>query len=111
MRGYAPEPVTHHGSRGDVRRYETTRYELIAERGAERHLITYSARKTQQALVNAIFDHVEAIRARLDLEASTANEIEGKGDRLVIVFPNGWRIRWSHRTEREAVQDGEYAGI
>ena len=65
MRDYAPMPVTHRGQRGSVRVYETTRYELIAERGAERYLITYSARKTQGAMIKCAWDHLDAIRARV----------------------------------------------
>ena len=103
-------PVTHRGSRGNVRSNDGTRYELIAERGDERRLLTYT-RKTRRMLISCIWDRREALIDLFELTEDAENTIEGAGDRLVIGFTGGWHVRWSGRTEREAIQSGEYRTV
>lgn len=103
-------PITHRGQAHTIRTYDTTRYELVAELGRERRRITYSARKTHQIMVRSCWEKLDALLAFLALTPDTPNTIEGKGDRLAFVFPNGARIFWG-RTEREAITEGELTSI
>lgn len=103
MRGYAPLPVTHQGRTREVRSYDLTRYEIVAEHDGETFLICYTARPT----VSVLLSEMQGESARiLDGSADAALSKSGKG-RQTQFSASGWTFRYSGRTEREAVQNGE----
>jgi hypothetical protein len=82
-----------------------TRYELIAERGETRILIAYSMRQGRHTLLTAVQKHGQAL---IDFMGITDKDL------LVFLRPaklgahigpaaNPWSIRFSGRTQREAV--------
>ncbi len=105
INAYAPLPVTHQGQVRGVRSYDLTRYEMVAEHDDDRYLIAYNVRATRQRLHAELFS--DAVRLRiLDGAEGAFIETTGKG-RQTAFHVNGWTVRWSGRTEREAIQSGE----
>jgi hypothetical protein len=96
-------PVTHRGQFRNVRSNTPTRYEMIAERGTERYVIGYYARRTRRSVWAAAFD--SRIRMLDGLDEAPV-DVSGKGARTAIAF-NGWTVRFSGRTERSAIAEGE----
>jgi hypothetical protein len=79
-----------------------TRYELVLERGAERFRLCYTGRKNRRGMIDAIF------RLGAELGAFTGQkEVRfGKGATAQL---GDWAVRFSGRTQREAIIAGELA--
>jgi hypothetical protein len=78
-----------------------TRYELIAERGETRVLICYSMRTGRHSLLTAARKHGPALIAMMGLGDDAQIEFlkpAASGARI-----GDWSIRFSGRTQREAV--------
>ncbi len=85
---------------------QPTRYELIAERGDQRILIAYSMRTGRHSMMESVRKHGQAL---IDFMGITDKHL------LVFLKPaklgahigpaeNPWTIRFTGRTQREAVQ-------
>lgn len=77
-----------------------TRYELVLERGAERLRLCYTARKNRRGLIDAIF------RLGAELGAFTGQKEVRFGQGATAQLGD-WAVRFSGRTQREAIQAGE----
>lgn len=80
---------------------QPTRYELIAERGETRVLIGYSMRMGRHALLTMAQKHGPALIAMMGIGEDARIEFlkpAARGARI-----GEWLIRWSGRTQREAV--------
>lgn len=86
-----------------------TRYELVAEKGDERILIAYSMRTGRRALLTAAQKHGHALLAMMKLDDNTKFEFlkpAAKGAKV-----GDWTIRFSGRTQRDAISNGELPWI
>jgi hypothetical protein len=90
-------------------RNRATLYELAMTRGEERLLVAYSQRKGRRDIFKAVTaDHrVGPIMAR-----TGADRIEFAKRAADGAMMGGWTIRFTGRTERDAIIEGElpYAG-
>lgn len=77
-----------------------TRYELILERGAERFRLCYTSRKNRRGMIDAIF------RNGKELGAFTGQQEVRFGHGPTAQLGD-WAVRFSGRTQREAIQAGE----
>lgn len=77
-----------------------TRYELVLERGAERLRLCYTARKNRRGMIDAIF------RLGAELGAFTGQKEVRFGHGATAQLGD-WAVRFSGRTQREAVLAGE----
>lgn len=77
-----------------------TRYELILERGAERLRLCYTSRKNRRGMIDAIFRNGKELGS-----FSGSQEVRfGNGATAQL---GDWAVRFSGRTQREAIQAGE----
>jgi hypothetical protein len=80
-----------------------SRYEIILERGAERVRLAYTSRKSGRGLRDAIHKN------GAELVAFCGSEKMELGGRPMEYLIGGWSVRFSGRTQREAIQAGELA--
>ena len=86
-----------------ITRY-ATKYEVIAEHPEYRSiLLGYTGRKSFQGLLVAARQHGEQLVDLLGL--TTDHRADRQGSTLLL--GNGWSIRFSGRTQREAYTEGE----
>lgn len=79
-----------------------TRYELVLERGAERFRLCYTSRKNRRGMIDAIFRNGKELGA-----FSGSQDVRfGHGATAQL---GDWAVRFSGRTQREAIQAGELA--
>lgn len=78
-----------------------TLYEIIIEKGEERYLVQYAS-KSRNAILRGLRRHGEAIAARFgDTVTFARRSADG-------AYVGDWHVRYSGRTEREAIIAGEY---
>ena len=81
-----------------------TRYEAVVERhDGTKRLLAYSGRKSRQGLLAAIRQRGQAVLAFLALSETDQMTWE-KG---AFALGTGNAIRWSGRTQRDAIMEGE----
>jgi hypothetical protein len=80
-----------------------TRYEVIMERGTERVLVVYMHNQSYRRLREAVVEKINPIQTFAG--ASVYEEAMGRGKRSLAA--GDWRIRFSGRTQREAILQGE----
>jgi hypothetical protein len=79
-----------------------TRYELIAECGENRVLIAYSMRTGRHSLLTACQKHGQALIAMIGMDDNARIEFLKPASRGAKI--GDWSIRFSGRTQREAIQ-------
>lgn len=79
-----------------------TRYELVAEGPFGRILVLYSDRNNQRGLLEAVCKNGEAFAKVTGGETITI----GKRHGMPATCPNGVKVFWSGRTQREAYIEG-----
>ena len=82
----------------------STAYELVATDGDRSVLICYTARKSFAGILQATLD-----RGDLLSDATGAIDITWNKASKSIVTDNGWQIKLSGRTQRDAICNGELA--
>jgi hypothetical protein len=84
-----------------------TRYEVEVVRTADgaRRLVCYTPRKSRRGLADAIGQRASSIKAFLGLGEQAMGDFRGTTEYLV--FPNVGSIRFSGRTQRDAILAGE----
>ena len=83
-----------------------TSYELVVSKGDTTLLVCYVARNSFKGVLDAVFSRSEAL-----VNATGATEIEWDRSARTISTDNGWDIRLSGRTQRDAVCNGELSYI
>lgn len=85
-----------------------TRYEIVAEcAGHETLLIAYTGRKSFRGLLDAVRNHGPKL-----VEITEASEnVNAKREGQSLLLGNGWRFRFSGRTQREAILLGEHTFV
>ncbi len=78
-----------------------TYWEAVVERAGERYLLAYIPRKTRRALFNAVRNRGEAF-----VRFTGADRVMN-AENLGLETANGWRVRYSGRTMRDAKNEGE----
>ncbi|HOZ48206.1 MAG TPA: hypothetical protein PK468_16465 [Candidatus Hydrogenedentes bacterium] len=78
-----------------------TYWEAVVERVGERYLLAYIPRKTRRALFNAVRNRGEAF-----VRFTGADRVMN-AENLGLETANGWRVRYSGRTMRDAKNEGE----
>jgi hypothetical protein len=82
----------------------STRYELIVENDGIRHLVVYTPRRNRQGLISAIECSVaHGLSALTGVDSITFSK---RGDEPSAIVGK-WRIRFSGRTQRDAIIQGE----
>lgn len=104
------QAVIYHGQTRTLRPYDGTRYEieLVAPDGTRR-LVAYTGRYSQIGMRSAIQSRIDALLAIIP--DGTGITHVGKGTRREWRLATGHVIRFSGRTEREAIANGELARI
>jgi len=87
-----------------------TKYELVLTDGTESFRIAYAARNNRSGLISAVRNRAEDIRLFVGVVEPTVTFGKRASD-PVKVDGTPWSIRWSGRTQREAITSGELAGL
>ena len=79
----------------------STRYEMVATNATtgESVLVCYTPRNNRRGMLDAIRNRAEAIKTLANTDAATVGRIQ--------VVVGDWTIRFSGRTQREAIIGGE----
>ena len=87
--------------------YRPTRYEVIAEYAGKSYLLGYSACQTKAAVISIMQSNGKALLALCN--PSEEDQVAYSGSRLgfVLSFGCGLKVRFSGRTERSAIAEGE----
>lgn len=86
----------------------STRYEVVAERGDERLLIGYTIHPSRSGILAAVRRNPQQVITRLAIGPDDVCTWRGKGRfGHVMDMGNGWQIKLSSRTERDAIIAGE----
>lgn len=91
-----------------------TRYELVAESpSGERTLLGYSVRRTRAVMLGLAQEHGKELVALMELGDDTGIQFERDPTPAapVMMVANSWRIRYTGRTERCAIIEGELPHI
>jgi hypothetical protein len=92
-----------------LQRYPT-RYEIVLTNGAQAYRIAYTMRRSRHGLIvasRAAFDEIKAISG----SANGWVTLGKKAADPIGITDTAWSIRWSGRTQREAISDGELVHI
>lgn len=97
------DPVGRDGARGSGRRTvirpgARTLYELVAQNGDQRFLIMYRSNRSRRMLLDSCRKHGERLVKLTGVADITFAKRAGDGATM-----GAWRIRWTGRTQREAV--------
>lgn len=79
-----------------------TRYELVLTNGNETMLLQYTSKKSMRGLVKSCQSRIEALRHFMGPDF-----ILMRVPKLMEAQGGGWTIRFSGRTQREAITHGE----
>ena len=83
-----------------------TRYEVVlARQTGEKVLVGYTGRKSRKGLLNALRRHPDAVIELVGGENVATFTKEG------LSFSSGWTAKFSGRTERDAILQGEIEHI
>lgn len=85
-----------------IQRY-ATRYEVVAVNGDRQILIGYTPRKSFRGMFDMACKNGPDVAKALGLDCSQSNKRSG----LTLDFRNGWVLKFSGRTQREAYIAGE----
>lgn len=86
---------------------EPTRYEVAVERGEDRYLVGYTARRSGRGLYAYLPGNEPLVMLVLDGLEDTPMKKRAKA----IEFGTGWTVRFTGRTERTALTEGELPGL
>ena len=88
-----------------IQRY-ATRYEIIATNGERRYLIQYNARRSAPGLIASVKARGPLILRRLEIPPDAPFSWIQRGRDAAIKLGE-WSIRFSGRTQRDAILEGE----
>lgn len=78
----------------------STRYELVLQRGTERFRLSYTQRKNRAGMIDAIRRNGAEL-----VELTGAQDFKLEPGPAAVL--GDWRISFSHRTQRDAIKEGE----
>lgn len=83
-----------------------TRYEVIAVKGDDTRLVLYTDQHSRNGIVNAWRQRIDAVEALVGTDVARLGHRAADG-----IHTGGWQIKFSGRTQRQSIQEGEHEFI